>query len=252
MFTWIKGGALKASPILFGTLLAACGGGGGNSSSDTNASETNVKLAPGGYATGIVYGDGSTEEAITLLSPTGKFVTVVYLDSITVGTLQFGSDGSISGSGTDVTFDSSWETINGTLTGKTLTSGTATITAGIAGVENKVTLERDHQYSDLGITMSALTGTYSMSDPEVYPTTVTVAEDGTITGSDTTGCAFNGSVSIPDTKYNVFEVSYKASNCADSLRNGQFFGLGAYDPELMELEFAGTDREVTAVFIGTK
>jgi len=81
---------------------------------------------------------------------------------------------------------------------------------------------------------------------------ITVSSDGFVTGSDETGCAFNGNIVIPETKYNVFEVSFDASNCSNVEHNGRFFGLGAYDPDLLELEFAGSSDKVTAVFVGTK
>lgn len=252
MFARIHSVAFKASPIVLGTLLAACGGGGG-SSSDSTPEETVSRLDPGGYVTTVTFEDGSTDEAATLLSPSGKFVSVLYIDDITVGTLSFGSDGSITGSGTDVFFDgSSWQSVDGTISGEVANSGKATLTVSASGVENGVVLEREDQLSDAGVTLAELTGTYSMSGSDVYTTAVTIAADGTITGSDETGCVFNGSATIPDTKYNVFEVTFVASNCTDSLRNGEFSGLGAYDEDLSELSFAGTDGEVTAVFIGTK
>src|SRR5690554_1613606 len=118
MYTWINSSVLRTSPILLSAFLVACGGGGGNSLSDGAEGEQAIKLTPGGYTTEIEYEDGSTEEAITFISATGKFVTAVYTDSITTGTLRFGSNGAITGSGTDVAFNGdSWESINGTLTG---------------------------------------------------------------------------------------------------------------------------------------
>lgn len=232
--------------------MAACGGGGGGSSSDSTSQTTSIKLAPGGYLTTVTFADGSTDEAGTFLSPSGKFVSAFYFDDISVGNLSFGDAGSIDGNFTDVLFDGSWQTVSGTLSGQAANVGKATLTAKASGVVNKVVLERDDQFSDAGVTLAEITGTYSMSGSDVYTTAVTIAADGTITGSDETGCAFNGTATIPNTKYNVFEVAFEASNCGDALRNGQFSGLGAYDSELRELNFVGTDNEVAAVFVGTK
>ncbi len=254
MLNWIRTTALKSSPFLIGFSLAACGGGGGSSSStSTPPAETSVELTPGGYATNIAFSDGSTVEAVTLLSPTGGFVVLVDFEDITLGTLQFGSNGSISGSGTDFYFEGgSWQTQSGTLSGEALSASRASIKATAPGYESTSTLVRDDQYSDLGVTLAELGGTYTMDVTGVFRTSVTISADGTITGSDETGCVFNGNVVIPDTQYNVYEVSYTAANCPDSQRNGQYSGLGAYDPGLAEVQFAGANDELAAFFIGQK
>lgn len=252
MFEWKRTTALKFSPIVLSSLLVACGGGGGGSSSTDTSAETSVELSPGAFATEIAFSDGSTVDAATLLSPTGDFVVLVDFEDITVGSLQFGSNGAISGSGTDYYFDGSWQTQSGTITGTASSSSRAKIKATAPGYESNSTLVRDNDYSDLGVTLSQLSGTYTMDVSGVFMTSVTIASDGTVTGSDETGCAFNGNIVIPDTQYNVFEVSYTAANCADSERNGDYSGLGAYDPDLSEIQFAGASSEVGSFFIGTK
>ncbi|AHI29937.1 hypothetical protein [Marinobacter similis] len=253
MFKGIKTTALRSTPILMGFLLVACGGGGGGGSSSSGVTaETSVKLAPGAFSTEIGFPDGSTVDAATLLSPSGDFVVFVDFDDITVGTLQFGNNSSITGSGTDYYYDASWETQSGTISGRASSTSEATIKATAPGYESNSTLLRDDQYSDLGVTLAQLSGTYTMDVTGVYRTTVTISADGTVTGSDETGCVFNGNVDIPDTEFNVYEVSYTASNCPESERNGQYSGLGAYDPDLAEIEFAGADGEVAAFFIGSK
>lgn len=251
MLNWIRTTALKSSPFLIGFSLAACGGGS-SSSTSTPPAETSAELSPGGYATEIAFSDGSTVDAATLLSPTGDYVVFVDFEDITIGTLQFGNNGSISGSGTDFYFDGSWQTQSGTLSGEVLSASRARITATAPGYESTSTLVRDDQYSDLGVTLAELGGTYTMDVTGVSRTSVTISADGTITGSDETGCVFNGNVVIPDTQYNVYEVSYTAANCPDSQRNGQYSGLGAYDPDLAEIEFAGANDELAAFFIGNK
>lgn len=251
MYPRIKNTMFKGTPFVAALFLSACGGGGSSSSTETPP-ETSIELSAGGYYTEIAFSDGSTVDAITLLSSSGKFVTVVDFTDITVGNLSFGSTNQITGSGTDVIYDGTWQTIDGTITGTAHTASSATIKATAPGYESTVTLTRDDAYSNLGVSLDQLSGTYIMSSPEVYTTSVTVASDGTVTGNDETGCVFNGQVTIPNGTFNVYEVSYTASNCADTQRNGQFFGLGAYDPSLGEIEFAGSDGEVSAVFIGTK
>lgn len=232
--------------------MVACGGGG--SSSSTTPTETSVELLPGGYATEIAFLDGSSVEAATLISPSGDFVVLVDFDDITIGNLRIQSNGSVSGSGTDfyLDLDGFWQTQRGTLSGEVMSARKAMIKATAPGYESRSTLERDDQYSDLGVTFAELSGTYIMQTTGVYRTSVTILADGTIAGSDETGCAFNGSVAIPDTQYNIYEVSYTAANCREPQRNGQYSGLGAYDPDLVEIQFAGANGEVAAFFIGAK
>ena len=256
MFTRINTGFRLSSPILMGLALTACGGGGGGGGDDLTTAppeQPTTELQAGGYVTEIAFEDGTTVGAATLLSPTGEFVVLVDIDDITVGTLDFGSGGTITGSGTDYVFDgTSWQTQGGTISGEATSETTATITATAPGYESVSTLERDDQYSDLGVTLAGLSGTYTMSAPGIFTTSVTIASDGIITGSDETGCVFNGNVAIPDPSINVYEVTYSANNCADSQRNGDYSGLGAYDPDIGEIQFAGAGNQAASFFIGTK
>ncbi|ROT93634.1 hypothetical protein EB809_20200 [Marinobacter sp. R17] len=257
MYPRIKASALKSSPILAAVLLAACGGGGGDSSSEGPTSakaNSSADLPPGAYYTVINYDSGGSDEAVTFLSSSGKFVTAVDSPDITIGTLKFGSDNSITGTGTDVFYTTSWETSSGSVSGSIQAKGNATLTATAPGYESTVTLEREDDYSDRGVTLAEVSDTYSMT-ASGSTTTITIAADGSLTGSDTSGCVYNGQLTIPDTDYNVFEVSFKASNCGGSdgeLRNGQYSGLGAYDPEKDEVQFLGSDGEVAAAFLGTR
>ena len=249
----IKASARISSPLLMGLVLAACGGSGGGGLTSDTPDQPTIELKPGGYATTIAFDDGSTVDAATLLSPSGRFVVLVDFDDITSGILEYGSGGTITGIGTDYVFDGlSWQTQSGTISGEAASSSSATITAIAPGYESTSTLERDDQYSDLGVTLASLSGTYTMDVPGVTLTSVTIASDGIITGNDETGCVFNGNVAIPDPRYNVYEVTYSANNCTDSQRNGDYSGIGAYDPDLGEVQFAGTGNQVASFFIGTK
>lgn len=258
MYSGIKASALKSSPILAAIFLAACGGGGGGSSSSDTAApvkaSSSTDLPPGAYYTVIAYESGGTDEAVTFLSSSGRFVSAVDSPDITVGTLEFGTDGSITGTGTNVFYTTSWETSSGSVNGKIQSKGKATLTATAPGYESTVTLEREDAYSDLGVAPAEVSGTFSMN-VSGSTTTITIAADGVLTGSDTSGCVYNGQLTIPDTDYNVFEVSFTASNCGGAdgeLRDGQYTGLGAYDPDADEVQFLGSDGEVAAAFVGTR
>lgn len=78
-----------------------------------------------------------------------------------------------------------------------------------------------------------LTGTYrETQDVGLIHTTITIAEDGTLTGSDNTGCVFNGEAFIPEPGINIFEFKYSAQNCTATRfktgdeRNGDYNSVG--------------------------
>lgn len=255
MFQRIQDGRIAVA-LCSSLFLAACGGGG--SSSDGGDQEnTSATLRTGAFYTTVSFDGGGSAEAITFLSPTGKFLTAFDETDITFGTLQF-SNGNISGGGTDYVLSDTWEQTDGEISGTVNSKETASLTATAPGYSSQIEIERENTYSDLGVTLDQVSGTYLMSEPGFLDVSVTISSDGTVTGNDESGCAFNGTLTIPDEQINIFEVSYTAATCGDSgdavasERNGDYSGLGAYDPDLGELEFAGRNGQVAVFFIGTK
>lgn len=254
-FTMKKIGVIS-SAIFAIAVLPGCGGGGSgdeslNSETDS-PNQGDIILEPGAYA--LSPSEGPINDTNTLLSPSGEIVTLFAADDITVGDIEYGMGGSISGSATDYSFDgSSWQTLTGDISGEILSSSAATFTASAAGFGSiNYVLARDDQWSDRGVTITELSGTYLMDRPDVLVTSVTISGDGTLTGNDETGCVFNGNVEIPDPQYNVYEVTYQADNCSDSQRNGIYSGLGTYEPSLSQTRFVGSSAEVGSFFLGTK
>lgn len=92
------------------------------------------------------------------------------------------------------------------------------------------------------LSVAQIAGVYSQTrNPGNITTTLTLATDGTVTGSDTTGCAFNGQAVIPDTSIAVIEMRLNASNCTATVtetgdeRDGDYNVVG-------EILLDGTDR----------
>ena len=59
----------------------------------------------------------------------------------------------------------------------------------------------------------------------VYTITFTIDPDGTVFGSNTLGCVYNGSFQIIDSRYNVYHLSLEASLCGDL--DGDYEGLAS-------------------------
>jgi len=279
----LPGNVLPRFSLLFATLsLVACGGGGGGSSdggndpapNDGNGSGTvATAVDPGLFDTTIRYDSGDPDRiGFTLLSPSGKYATIVTTAPApdgTFGTLTFGSEVTFSGSGTNVFRDDTgtWESVDGALEGNVISRGEldATFTPN-SGSGSELTLIRDDDLSDLGGgTMEDLAGNYSMdrrtaggvlTNLEIIPSG-TSETSGTVDGSDSEGCVISGTITIPDTTYNVFEADLRLDNCGDIVggasgedRGGEYEDIvGVFDPGSNDILFAGTNGKVIALFI---
>lgn len=259
-----------AFPILASSMLAACGGGGGSSTDDPVTGESgepvveesprtaSEKMAPGVYATEVEYEAGGTESGIAFLSPAGDFVNVINVLDMTFGSLTFEGESSIKGTATDIFFAATaWQTTSGNLSGTIQAEGTATLTAAAdnSTTATTVTLARENDFSNQDITLEKVSATYTMAGAGDVMTSINIDPEGEITGTDGTECSFLGQLTIPDPDFNVYEVTYQATNCGEAngkSRNGQFTGLGTYDPVEGELFFAGSNGELTAFFRGAR
>ncbi len=274
-----SGNALPRMSLLLATFsLAACGGGGGGSSSDdgNNLEPGTTTVEPGVFEATVTYAAGGADSAFTLLSSSGRYATIVTSKQSpdgTFGTFTFANDDTVSGTGINVFLDGqTWDSDEGSLEGNVISSQEFMATFTAPDSSSEITFVRDTQFSDLGITMEDLSGSYSMDrrteDGEGgyssgVLTNVTIDSGGTVTGSDTVvgsdptkACVINGSVTIPDTAYNSFEGTLNLDNCSDIeggatglQRDGDYQIVGAYEPATNDIVFAGTNGTVVALFI---
>lgn len=107
-----------------------------------------------------------------------------------------------------------------------------------------------------GLTLAALAGSYDVRNAFTgFTGTATLAANGSITGSDVLGCQYAGNVSIPDTRFNLFEVSFTISNCPGY--NGVYEGLGSqidwfFVDDAQGLRVLVTDGEFGFMLLGNK
>lgn len=239
--------------VVFSALtLSACGGGGGSSGSEPKAQSTDLK--PGVFYIGRVFTDESTKEGISFLSPTGKFVAI--LDLVDFGTLTFSDSGQFSGQIEEYNLGDFSGPTSGTLSGEVKSSKEANLTASKTDFAANGLLFRNDTLSDLGVTFEELSGSYTITNSTPW---INIGPTGEVTGGDEK-CVFNGQVVIPDKTINVFELTYKASSCpplpeenaTESVRNGDFSGLGTYDPSVGEVLFYARNGTVAWMFKGKR
>lgn len=83
-----------------------------------------------------------------------------------------------------------------------------------------------HSLYRRGISRADLRGDWEVWDIvfEENEAQITIRPNGTLTGGDDFGCVYSGQTSIPDTRFNMFELTVIVSECGDF--NGTFTGLG--------------------------
>jgi len=106
------------------------------------------------------------------------------------------------------------------------------------------------QPDDLSLTSSSAAGTYSGIGEDGTGTVISLAADGTLVGSDTSGCDFSGEYTIPDPAKDVFEASFLAEKCGPAVgipagdRDGHYFAVGRLSQDSGSLTMFGTNGEI--------
>ena len=77
-----------------------------------------------------------------------------------------------------------------------------------------------------------------------------ISDDGELTASDSSGCEYEGEISLPDPNFNLFKVTIEITKCGDA--NGDYVGYGAQIDyftlgDRRILRIVATNDEVAAV-----
>jgi hypothetical protein len=76
------------------------------------------------------------------------------------------------------------------------------------------------------ITLADLAGSYAVRNPITgFTGNATIMNNGSITGADELGCQYAGNITIPDTRFNLFEAAVTISSCPGF--NATYEGLGS-------------------------
>lgn len=117
---------------------------------------------------------------------------------------------------------------SGTIAQRASLSGAATV--GGSSASSTFNLSYQKSLYELPASFTTVAGSYSFTiSTSSGQDTVNfaVASDGSFSGSDSFGCTFSGTFSIPDARYNAYEFS-GANTCGGNAYH--FTGLAAYQP----------------------
>jgi hypothetical protein len=200
--------AIAAFPLI----LAACGGGGGGSSS-TPAPAPVVNVSASGVWSGITGPTGYTMNLIVMPNNTvyTNFGTPVS-GGLSVLGVNFGSvtssGSSFSGPFREYLYNNTSYsgTLSGTVVANSSISGTATYTNGGAGTFALVPLTSGSYNFNTPAVLSTITGAWVGTLLTGTATTVTIASNGTLSGSGG-GCTFVGTIAPDPSGVNVFATS---------------------------------------------
>jgi len=208
---------------------SGCGGGysGGGGGGSTNYA---------GQAQGVYSGttsSGSTFESIVL--PNDKIYAiygtvsgnVLTLDGMVAGQGTSGNDTFTASTVTDFLYTGAVNT--GTLTATDVpgSSITGTLTENGTPITFNGTASSSFNYNTPA-SVSDITGTWTGTLLDGSPTTVTINSNGSLSGSDSSGCSFTGTVTADSSNKNFFDISvtFGASPCG--LPNQTATGIGVY------------------------
>lgn len=188
-------------------MLAACGGGG--SSSGTPGAVTTSD------ATGIWQGT-ITQSGVGTFAIVGLiYGNDLRFISVDAGVLY---EGTLSITGTNFTATTTDIDINGgvastsTLTGTVITASsiTGTFTSSDGG-SGSFALTYD-PITTRGASLATTDGNWSATDAG-YTLTLSIDATGLLTGADTDGCVYNGTVTVLDPAVNIYGLDVTASTC---------------------------------------
>ena len=208
--------------VLFSLLvviLSGCGGGGGGSSASAASS---VNATPTGVWDGTFTENGVGAFAITGII-SGNQLVFISLDG---GAIY---EGTISVNGTSFTATTtdyaiggevfSTSNLSGTIQRRSSITGTYTSSNGATG---SFSLTYD-SVTDRGSSLSVTDGNWTATDVGVT-LTFSIISTGDLTGSDTDGCIYNGTVNIIDASVNIYRLTIAVSSCG--IFNGAYTGYG--------------------------
>lgn len=219
------------STVLLTSTLVACGGGGSDSKSNeqdttpppvTTQPEPTLTMPAGVWAGNIVVTENSEEiEVVGLVASDGEFRFIRADTQQFTGTIELNDETSYSADA--VGFDSSgYKMASGQFKGEysdTVITGETIFNGDVISTFDLGLLDITSAESGLGV----IAGNYVDAE---QTTSIMIDDDGAISGSDTAGCQYTGTVSHEDSAVNVYSLAVTVSSCGEF--NGEYAGLATY------------------------
>ena len=230
------------SVVAVSLVLAACGGGGGSSvgnsstggtttpppTGNTPAPSTTVDTTPGVWKGSIASTTtGQTASVVALTGHDGHSLWMTtdgrvwdghvptmgeHFDATFTGHMYEGAhfpDGTNHGSATMMVDHHSSTTTSGRYSG----SGDAgSFDMGLSHMWNRTA------------SLGAVAGVYTRSTSDGYTMTMTMDASGQLHGSDSAGCVFTGTVTVPDPNHNMYALDAQVTSCG--ALDGHYQGMG--------------------------
>jgi hypothetical protein len=194
------------SSIIF---VASCGGGSGGGGDGDDGGAGSLKVDADGFWDGT-FTENSVTYNLSAVIYDDKFIGIsadagaLYTGNVAVdGSTMTGDVGVLEiGGGFDHTTSVTATVVAGSTIDGTTADATGTTT--FALTYNDL-WDRDPDLATVAGIYSATTGLYTF--------TMTVATDGSYTGSDTDGCAYSGTITPFDTTHNYYQLTMTVTNC---------------------------------------
>ncbi len=225
---------MKASRTLLVTMAAvlataACSGGGGDTSpapGNTSGTPVSAKTTPGVWQGTVTSPTTGQSSVVGLTNGSGHSVWMttdgrVWTGQMPMSGTQFNAtmagymypgsrfpDGSNYG-----TWSMMAQYANGTWSGQFNGSG-----------DNTTFSFSMHPAYDRPASLDVLAGTYTRTTSVGYTMTMSVTQGGQLTGSDSRGCVFNGTVTVPDSNHNLYQIAATVTSCG--ILDGDYQGHG--------------------------
>lgn len=242
--------------LLLAAVTAACGGGGGG-----GGAFQSTPSSAGGFWQGTVTADGVTQDILGFVSETRLFHFIREDGAQFYGTFAItGNTGTGSFTGLappNTTFADGSTRGSGTLTATIQSRAVLNITGSFTTLNNTTSnLTMQVQYDsgyDPDSALATVGGNYTAFGAPGSDT-FSISNTGVVTYSDTTGCMANGTVSLIDAQWNLYNVEFTFSGCQVAAQNGlQVQGLLTIDvtedPDLLIMAVHGTTQGVPIAFL---
>jgi hypothetical protein len=217
-------------PITAALALAACGGGGGGSSespsSNDSAATDSSKTTPGVWQGTVTSSTTGTSSVMGLTNASGHSIWMTTDGRVWTGQMPMtATQMNVNMAGymypgrqfADGTNYGSWSMIG------SLANGTWSGQLNGTGDNGSFSLSMHPGY-DRPASLDLLAGTYTRTTSIGYTMTLSITQGGEITGSDSRGCVFNGTVAVPDPTHNLYQVSATVTSCG--ILDGSYQGHG--------------------------